>query len=102
MLDGRALDCKPKVDVCLQVGSIPIFGICYLVLWERGVTVARWIPVPVVRVQVLALLLFWLVTLEAWRNGNRTGLLSQGAVCLMWVRVPPPLFSYFVCYGELA
>ena len=33
MLDGRALDCKPKADVCLQVGSIPASGI-----WEYVVT----------------------------------------------------------------
>ena len=24
--DGRAVDCKPIVDVCLQVGSIPASG----------------------------------------------------------------------------
>ncbi len=27
--------------------------------------------------------------------GNRTGPLNQGAICLIWVRVPSPLPSYF-------
>lgn len=40
MPDGRAVDCRPIVDVCLRAGSIPAFGIgvsCYFELQEHGV-----------------------------------------------------------------
>ena len=39
MLDGRALGCKPKVDVRLQVGSIPASGIWeYVVIGNQSVS----------------------------------------------------------------
>ena len=41
MLDGQVLDCKPKVDVCLRVGSIPASGILrweYVVIGNRSVS----------------------------------------------------------------
>ena len=69
------MDCKPIVDVCPQVGSIPASGI----LRERGVTVAHWPPDPVVRVQILALSSGFVIQRRGG-IGNRTGPLNQGAI----------------------
>lgn len=64
MPDGRALDCKPKVDVCLRVGSIPASGI--MGAWCNGNTLDSSPsyqgsnPCAPVTFDYL----------EAWRNGN--------------------------------
>ena len=93
MLDGRALDCKPKVDVCLRVGSIPASGILlreYVVIGNRSVSKTEAPgsnPGTPAKVRGYS---------EAWRNWLSHWSAKPGSYpSLVWVRFPPPLPSYF-------
>lgn len=64
MPDGRALDCKPGVDVCLQAGSIPVSGI--LGAWCNGSMLVSKTSCQGSNPCAPVTLSY----LEAWRKGN--------------------------------